>query len=487
MMRASEMPDLPVVLLIDDVPDNLAFLSEMLIDEYQVKIALDGERGLALAQSEDPPDLILLDITMTGIDGYEVCRRLKADPRSKSISVIFLTARQDVEDEQLGFELGAVDYIVKPISPPILLARVRTHIALKTAADRLLDLNRFIGDSLDNLPDPTLVCDLAGRVLIANRASSRYFDRGHLIGYELTALLKSLHSVSDQRPVLPDIASARASSGFRREVQDPQGRRLLVRCVPSFAASGLQSGWILSLTDLSEIREAERQRDQALRFLTHDLRDPQSSILTLLELYRRGTRDIPAEELLQRIERHAQRALHLSDSYAQAARAESKDYHFAPCDLSGLLDEAIDGVWAMARERDAEVQLLRRPSSAPCVIDRELVLRAIHNLLSNALKFGPSGGKVCCTLTARAGYWLVSVQDWGPGIAPQHQAQLFLPYSRLHESSQPQTKGLGLGLAFVSTVAQRHGGSVDVRSKSGAGSTFRLLLPRERVKKAGQC
>lgn len=477
----------PVVLLIDDVPDNLTFLSEMLIDEYQVKIALDGERGLALAQSGEPPDLILLDITMTGIDGYEVCRRLKADPRSRSISVIFLTARQDVEDEQLGFELGAVDYIVKPISPPILLARVRTQIALKTAADRLLDLNRFIGDSLDNLPDPTLVCDLAGKVQIANKASSRYFGLLQLDGCDLTMLLQTLRSVADQRLVVPDIVEALGAHGLSSEVQDTHGRRLLIRCVPSFAASGLQSGWILSLTDLSEMREAERQRDQALRFLTHDLRDPQSSILTLLELHRRGSRDIPPEELLRRIERHAQRALHLSDSYAQAARAESKDYNFAPCDLIGLLDEAIDGVWAMACEREAEIQVPRRPKSAPCVIDRELVLRAIHNLLSNALKFGPSGGKVRCTLTARAGCWLISVQDQGPGIAPDQQPLLFLPYSRLHESSHPQTKGIGLGLAFVSTVAQRHGGNVELLSRLGKGSTFRLLLPRERTEEAGSC
>lgn len=468
----------PVILLIDDAPQNLSLLSELLMDEYVIKVAANGERGLRLAQSDTPPDLILLDVMMAGMDGYEVCRLLKADAHSASIPVIFLTSRQDIADEQLGFELGAVDYIAKPISPPILLARVRTHIALKVAADRLVDLNRFIGDSLDSLPDPTLVCDLAGMVQIANKAATKYFDEPALRGRDLSALMREVRSVADLRPLLPDIGRSSASYSLSGEGVDPRGRRLLVRCVPSFAASDRHIGWILSITDLTEMREAERQRDEALRFLTHDLRDPQSSILTLLELHRRGSRGIPPEELLQRIERHAQRALHLTDSYVQAARAESKDYQFASWDLAGLLDEAVDDAWAMAREREVEILVPRRPRSAGCVADRELVLRAIGNLLSNAVKFSPKGGSVRCTLAARSGTWMISIQDEGPGIEAAQQAQLFQPYSRLHQGSHPQVKGVGLGLTFVSTVAKRHGGSVELQSEPGRGCTFRLLLPK---------
>lgn len=470
----------PVVLLVDDAPQELSLISEMLMTEYIVKVARDGEHGLRQALSDTPPDLILLDVMMAGIDGHEVCRQLKADARTRNIPVIFLTSRQEVADEQRGFELGAVDYIAKPISPPILLARVRTHIALRSAVDQLLDLNRFIGDSLDSLPDPTLVCDLAGKVMIANKAAARHFEHADLHGCSLMALMQEVHSAADQRPILPDIARAPPSYRLAREGQDPQGRHLLVRCVPSFAASGLHSGWILSLTDLTEMRDAERQRDQALRFLTHDLRDPQSSILTLLELYRTSPDKIPHAELLQRIERHAQRSLHLTDSYVQAARAESKDYHFVTADLNGLLDEAIDDAWAMALERDIEILVPRRPRSAPCLVDRVLVLRAISNLLSNAVKFSPAGGTVQCTLVvASTGGWLVSVQDHGPGIAPELQERLFQPYNRLHEGSHP-AHGIGLGLAFVSTVAKRHGGSVTLQSKPGQGCLLQLHLPRGR-------
>ena len=119
------------ILVVDDTPENLELLDEALRNRYRVKVALSGERALALAQAE-PPDLILLDVNMPGMDGYEVCKRLKASPRTAAIPVIFITARTDRTDERQGLELGAVDYVTKPISVPVVLARVRTQLALYT-------------------------------------------------------------------------------------------------------------------------------------------------------------------------------------------------------------------------------------------------------------------------------------------------------------------------------------------------------------------
>ena len=134
----------PTVLVVDDTPDNLVLMSGLLKDEYRVKVANSGERALKIAISDSPPDLILLDIMMPEMDGYEVCKRIKAYPATRRIPVIFLTAMAEVEDETRGLSLGAVDYITKPISPPIVLARVRTHLALKAAADFLHDKNAFL-------------------------------------------------------------------------------------------------------------------------------------------------------------------------------------------------------------------------------------------------------------------------------------------------------------------------------------------------------
>ena len=123
------------VLVIDDVPDNLTLMSELLRESYTVKLATDGEHGLRIASTEPQPDLILLDIMMPGMDGYQVMRHLRSEPSTRDIPVIFLTALSDTEDERKGLELGAVDYITKPISPSIVLARVRNHLQLKMMKD----------------------------------------------------------------------------------------------------------------------------------------------------------------------------------------------------------------------------------------------------------------------------------------------------------------------------------------------------------------
>ncbi|MBC5766298.1 adenylate/guanylate cyclase domain-containing protein [Ramlibacter albus] len=138
-------PPLPRVLVVDDTPDNLFLMSALLEDVYQVQTADNGPAALAMAASDTPPDIILLDIMMPGMDGYDVLRRLRQDPATAGIPVIFLTALTSIEEEQFGLDLGAVDYITKPISPPVLLARVNTHLERSTNARRLQALSEKLG------------------------------------------------------------------------------------------------------------------------------------------------------------------------------------------------------------------------------------------------------------------------------------------------------------------------------------------------------
>jgi len=137
MTEANDQTGKQVILVVDDSPDDIALISQVLRETYQVKVATNGKDALHIAYSSNPPDLILLDIMMPGMDGYEVCRQLKSDSQTSDIPVIFLSSRGEVADEEKGFEAGAVDYIIKPISPPILLARVRTHLRLKRVTDYL--------------------------------------------------------------------------------------------------------------------------------------------------------------------------------------------------------------------------------------------------------------------------------------------------------------------------------------------------------------
>ena len=131
----------PTVLVADDSPQNIELLSRVLGQDYRIKVATSGEKALTIAYSDESPDLILLDIMMPDLSGYEVCRRIKANPDRRRIPIIFVTAMSTVEDESMGLSLGAVDYITKPISPALVQARVRTHLALY---DQSRELERMV-------------------------------------------------------------------------------------------------------------------------------------------------------------------------------------------------------------------------------------------------------------------------------------------------------------------------------------------------------
>ncbi|MFO1252842.1 MAG: response regulator, partial [Inhella sp.] len=198
----------PTVLVVDDTPDNLSLMSALLRDEYRVKVANHGEKALRIVQ-DDPPDLILLDVMMPDLDGYEVCRRLKAMPQARELPVIFLTAKSEVADETLGFSLGAVDYITKPISPPIVLARVRTHLLLKQSQDFLRDKAEYLeaevarrGAELAAIQDVTILA-------MASLAETRDNDTGnHIRRTQHYVRALALHLRQDPRfaPQLGDAA-----------------------------------------------------------------------------------------------------------------------------------------------------------------------------------------------------------------------------------------------------------------------------------------
>jgi putative two-component system response regulator len=142
------IPEFPTVLIVDDTPANINLLTNLLKDKYRLKVANNGVRALELAASA-PPDLVLLDIMMPEMDGFEVCRRLKSIESTRHIPVIFLTAKNATEDEELGFSLGAVDFVHKPISPSLLEARVNTHLTIKTWQDYLLDQNGWLKNQVN--------------------------------------------------------------------------------------------------------------------------------------------------------------------------------------------------------------------------------------------------------------------------------------------------------------------------------------------------
>lgn len=142
-MTTEAATDVPVILVVDDADDARALVTKVLAPRYRVRAAKDGPEGLKIAQEARPPDLVLLDVMMVGMDGYKVCKALKENPATADIPVIFHTVLSDVGDEAMGFQLGAVDYISKPVSPELLRARVDAHVAL---GRRRRELERTVRD-----------------------------------------------------------------------------------------------------------------------------------------------------------------------------------------------------------------------------------------------------------------------------------------------------------------------------------------------------
>jgi PAS domain S-box-containing protein len=203
----------PSILIVDDTTENLDVLKEALIDEYMVRPATNGPLALRLAAMEPQPDLILLDIMMPEMDGFEVCCQLKSNINTQDIPVIFVTAKSGPQDEVEGLEMGAVDYLTKPISPPIVKTRVRTHLALRNFNQdmeeknrRLYEINERLTDSMEQLsasedrfrslvqtiPDIVYKIDAEGKFTFLNKSVERLgYHQSDLIGQHFSKIMHS--------------------------------------------------------------------------------------------------------------------------------------------------------------------------------------------------------------------------------------------------------------------------------------------------------
>ncbi len=171
-------PVKPTILLVDDTPANLRLIAGLLRPYYTVKAVNDGEKAIRLCQ-DDPPDLILLDVMMPDVDGYEVCRCLKSNPRTSIISVIFLTSKTDPDNEQLGMDIGAVDYITRPISPPILLSRVRAHFVEASHSQTLRINNEYLEYEVTKQTRQLMALQNVTMLALASLAETRDAETGN--------------------------------------------------------------------------------------------------------------------------------------------------------------------------------------------------------------------------------------------------------------------------------------------------------------------
>ena len=363
------------ILIVDDLPANTDVLVAALADTYSVSVTIDGPTALkSIANVE--PDLILLDIMMPGMDGYEVCAKLQANPDTRDIPIIFLTALTGSFSAEKGLNLGAVDYITKPINPALVKARVRNHLALRHA--RLEAVRQ------------------------RDQAEAAYQK------------LRKLEKLRDDlvHMIVHDMRSPLMSIGFFLEVLSPE-----------------------------EVNAPEFQKNlRDVRDITKGLRE---TVSTLLDVSRLEAAQMPL--------------------------------HREANDLGQLTNAVLQKMSGLVGSRHLSVHLPAQPIIVYC--DSAITERIIQNLFGNALKFTPEEGSVRVELLAEEPFARLSITDTGCGIPSGYHEKVFEKFGQVEAQKEGRVLSSGLGLTFCKLAVEAHGGSIQLNSEVGRGSTFHVRLP----------
>lgn len=352
---------------------------------------------------------------------------------------------------------------------------------LHAATETVRSARRFLADALAGLPTAMAVTDERGRVLLANLHMARLFeadDAQQMQGLDLPALL--VEFVPNPALDWPTLFAADPCAAVPRVVEARLARQgdFLLHFAPVQLLE--QQRWVVTWADISAIRQAQRRRDRALAFVSHDLRGPAQAIVLLASLHREGRLQMPRDELLAEVQRQASRTLQLAEDFVRVADVESRPLQLQQIDPGVLLDEVAADFHPQALDAGLTLQVRPPRHTGPMhwPLDADLLRRALGNLVSNALRHGPSGSSV--TLAAEpmpeTDMLCLSVTDQGPGLtAAQRQ--------RLNQGDEGlpagDTRGVGLGLQFVQRVASRHGGQLQViPGPGGIGCRFELRLGR---------
>ncbi len=335
---------------------------------------------------------------------------------------------------------------------------------LAGAIDQLRDLKRFVGDTLAGLPDPALVSDMSGQIVLTNAAADTAFG-SDLAGEDASALLASM--------ALPAVSSGLAAyladpAHRHMEFETRDRRSFVLRRAAIVSADGSLRGHIDYLTDITEIAEARAERERMLQLLSHDMRAPQAAILALV-----GQQGGEIDRT--RIARHARQTLTLADNFVDLARMQERPFEPEPVIASDLASEAADSLWPVAQQRGVQVTVTDESDCAFVAAERESLFRACVNLIDNAVKYSPDRGQVAVHVDIAGGMVRIAVRDEGKGIDPAILPYLFQRFAS--ERAGTAVKGVGLGLNYVAAVAARHQGTIEAVNQPSGGAQFILSLP----------
>jgi PAS domain S-box-containing protein len=490
------------VLVVDDHPDNVELIRAQLQRAgHAVSVASSGQAGLDLALA-DPPDLVLLDVMMPGMDGYEVCHRLKAAEATRAVPVVFLTARHEPADKLRALEAGGDDFLSKPVDRAELLGRVRSLVRLKRTFDDLVGTRQQVVRQAEQLAaersraealrlrsvmasmsDGLLLVDADGVIRYCNDRAAELLgvDAATASGRPLTALADRLADGPGGGSVRAAWQEALADPGQRRRLEcavgAPVRRDLSIESFPTADPSEPRPSCGFLVRDVTAEKEARRLKDELVSVVSHELRTPLASLVGFAELLlNREFDEIERREFHTIILEEGRRLTALINDFLDLQRMEGgrRTVVPVPLDLAALLGRAVAAAGA-----DPERPIrLHAPALPPVAADADALLQVLANLLSNARKFSPDGGPVDLTARVLAGAVEVSVRDRGLGLPVEALPRLFEKFYRVDNSDRREIKGTGLGLAISRQIVEAHGGRISVESAGlGQGTTVRFTLP----------
>jgi PAS domain S-box-containing protein len=490
------------ILVIDDTPENLHLISNLLSDRgYKVRCVTKGSTGL-LGAIAAPPDLILLDINMPQLNGYQLCEQLKTNEVTRDIPVIFISALGDVLDKVKAFNVGGVDFITKPFQIEEVLARIQTHLTLRRLQQQQQAQNLQLQQEIDERrraeetfeksflasPSPIAITTLSNGTFLAVNPSflkMTGYAPSKVIG-QTTANLALWRS-----PDLYQQAIAQASEGnpiYSQELECQTLKGELLTVLVSIEQISLR-GEPCVLNIINDITERKRLENEFISVVSHELRTPMHSLIGALDLLSTGELgELTSQgaQILSVATSNAERLIRLVNDILDLERLKSGKMllNKVSCEVDDLFTQAIEAMQVMADE--AQVTLRSQPMSLQIVVDCDRILQTLTNLLSNAIKFSHPGGSVWLAAQVKENsqenseensQLHITVTDQGRGIPAAQLETIFERFQQVDASDSRRKGGTGLGLAICRKILQEHDGQIWAESTLQQGSTFHILLP----------
>ncbi|HEX6976723.1 MAG TPA: ATP-binding protein, partial [Vicinamibacterales bacterium] len=481
------------VLVADDNADMRDYMMRLLSPRFEVDVVPDGAAALA-SIAHRRPDVIVSDVMMPGLDGFQLIAAIRADERARTVPVILLSARAGEEAGIEGLHAGADDYLVKPFSARELIARIDAQLVRarlrsieEAHAVRLAAVfaNAPVGVAI--LRGPDHVYEFANREyldLVAHRdVVGRPIREAlpELAGQGIFELLDRVYETGE--PLVG--RSIRAVIQRRGSVPEETFFDLVYQ--PLFDNGSGVTGIAVVAFDVTELtrarREAEaanRAKDEFLAMLGHELRNPLAPILTALQLMRlRGI--VGAERERTIIERQVRHVVALVDDLLDISRITRGKVQLKkePRELAEIVNKAIE-MTSPAIENQRHRLVVSVPRGLVVTADASRLAQVVANLLTNAAKYTNPGGEISVTGAVEGAVALLRVEDSGRGISPEMLPRIFDLFSQERQEIDRSEGGLGLGLAIVKTLVHAHGGSVEAHSAGkGRGAQFTIRLPLE--------